>query len=236
MKPLDYFYDTPAEGPGHYPQRFCTGLFNLFNFLFGRLFKFEAYDMENVNNSRAYLVAGNHRSYLDPVFVMMAIRPRPMRYMAKEEFFRIPVVARLATYAGAFPVKRNSADIKVLKRAVAMLKRGELVGIFPEGTRGRGLSDEELEHRPAHEGVAAITHLAKCEVIPVHLWGTNLISPPGKRIWRFPRVTVRFGKPLSIHDERYTSMDKHARFAQFTDDVMAAVYALEHPRENKDGS
>jgi len=236
MKPLDYFYDTPAEGPGHYPQRFCTGLFNLFNFLFGRLFKFKAYGTENIAVSSSYLVAGNHRSYLDPIFVMMALRPRPMRYMAKEEFFKIPVVARLATYAGAFPVKRGSADIKVLKRAVAMLKRGELVGIFPEGTRGRGQSDEELQSRPAHEGVAAITHLAKCEVVPVHLWGTNMISPPGKRLWRFPCVTVCFGEPLSIYDERYASMDKHTRFAQFTDDVMAAIYALECPRDNEEAS
>ena len=231
MKPLDYFFDTPAEGPGHFPQRFCVFFLGLIKVLFGLVFRYKAYDTKHVQTSRAYILAANHRCYLDPLFVMMALRPRPVRYMSKEEFFKVFGVARAAAWVGTFPVKRNAADMKAIKRSVAMLKRGELVGIFPEGTRGRDLNEQELENRPVHEGVAVIAHLAKCEVIPVRLWGTDKISPPGKKLWRFPRVTVRFGKPLSITDSCYNNLQRNERLEAFTRDVMHAVYALENPNE-----
>jgi len=242
MKSLDYFYDHPAEGPGHYPQRFRKFLFTLVRFFF-LPFRLKAYGTEHVKPGQAYLLAGNHRSYLDPVFILMALRPRPARFMAKEEFFKFGPVARWATWCNAFPVKRDATDMKVVKRSVMMLKRGELVGIFPEGTRGRGMSEEELMHRTPHEGVAAIARLGKADVIPVRLWGTDRISPADKRFFRFPRITLRFGEPLSFDDERYAELDKENKMKTFTTDVMDAIYALECPRPGgvpelppKDGS
>ena len=234
MKPLDYFFDTPAEGPGHFPQRFCAFFLGLIKVLFGLVFRYKAYDAEYVQKSQTYILAANHRCYLDPLFIMMALRPRPIRYMSKEEFFKVFGVARVAAWVGTFPVKRNAADTKAIKRSVAMLKRGELVGIFPEGTRGRGLNEQELENRPAHEGVAVVAYLAKCEVIPVRLFGAERISPPVKKLWRFPQVTARFGKPLSLTDARYEGLEKAERLNRFTKDVMRAVYALENPRVRKD--
>lgn len=232
MKPLDYFYDTPAEGSGHYPQRFCTFISALVRFFFSP-FRLKVYDVEQVGQSQAFILAGNHRSYLDPLFIMMALRPRPARFMAKDEFFSFGPLARGATWCGAFPVKRDTADMKAIKRSTTMLKRGELVGIFPEGSRGRGMDEEELRSRKVHEGVAVIARLSKAAVIPVRLWGTELISPPGTRLWRFPRITVRFGKPLSLDDPRYEKLGKEERIAAFTDDIMQAIYALENPRDSR---
>ncbi|MDR2493029.1 MAG: 1-acyl-sn-glycerol-3-phosphate acyltransferase [Coriobacteriales bacterium] len=227
MRPLDSFYDSPAEGPGHYPQRFCSFFFVLVRVVFGLLFRVRSYDTHHVRPGVSYLVAGNHRSYLDPVFVMMAMRPRPVRYMAKEEFFKVRAIARLASWVGAFPVKRDAGDMQVVKRSVAMLKRGELVGIFPEGTRGRDAS----KARELHEGVAVIARLAKCEVVPVRIWGAERIAPPGSRRWHFPRITLRFGEPMSLAEARYEALDKPERLSAFTADVMKAVYALEDPRK-----
>ncbi|MCL1890816.1 MAG: 1-acyl-sn-glycerol-3-phosphate acyltransferase [Coriobacteriia bacterium] len=260
MKPLDYFYDTPAEGKGHFPQRFAAFFFGLVWVIITPLFRFKFYNAdflkegrlraakkseqpeqseqsaqleqpdqpEQVNQS-GFIIAGNHSSYLDPLFVMMALRPRSMRFIGKEEFFKIPGIRRLAAWVGAYPVKRGEADMKAVKRSVTMLKRGELVGIFPEGTRGRG--HEANAPREAHEGVALIAQLAKAQVVPVRLWGASEISPPGARRWHFPRITACFGVPLSLADEPYASLDKHQRLTQFTADVMAAVYELENPRD-----
>ncbi|MDR3316361.1 MAG: 1-acyl-sn-glycerol-3-phosphate acyltransferase [Coriobacteriales bacterium] len=230
MRPLDYFYDTPASGEGHFPQRFTAFLFALIRAVFGLVFRYKAYDkelLEHIPAGQGYLVAANHCSYLDPVFIMSVMRPRLVRYMAKEEFFsNSRIIARAASWVGAFPVKRDSADMTVIKRSVRMLKRGEAIGIFPEGTRIR-----TKEQVPVyHEGVALIAQLSGMPVVPVRLWSTEHICPEGKRLFRCPRITLRFGEPLSIKDEPFASMPKEERKTAFTEEVMARIYALEAPR------
>jgi 1-acyl-sn-glycerol-3-phosphate acyltransferase len=158
---------------------------------------------------------------------MSVMRPVPIRFMSKEEFFSIhPVISRLAAWIGAFPIKRDTADLAAVKRVVKMLKRGEYVGIFPEGTRIR-FKDQVPTY---HEGIALIAHLAKAPVLPVRLWGTERICPEGKRFFRMPRVTLRFGEPLSLNDEQFIGMEKDEMFVAFTAEVMRRIYALEPPR------
>jgi 1-acyl-sn-glycerol-3-phosphate acyltransferase len=152
-----------------------------------------------------------------------------VRYIGKEEFFRIPVVKRGAAWVGAFPVKRDSADMKVVKRSVAMLKRGEFVGIFPEGTRGRGVEAGDETQRELHDGIALIAHLAKADVIPFRLFNTEKICPPGSKIWHFPKIILTFGEPLSLNNPAYDGLEKKDKFERFTQDVMAAVYNLPGP-------
>lgn len=226
MRPINYFYDNPSSGKGHFPQRFCTFLFGLVRVVFGALFRYKAYDkeqLENIPEGSGYILAGNHSSYLDPVFVMAVMRPRPIRYISKEEFLKItPPLTRAAAWCGVFPVKRNTADMSAVKRAVRMLKRGEPVGIFPEGTRMRQKGQESTYH----EGIALIAHLAKAPVVPLYIDGASRIFPEGSWIFRFPKVTVRFGVPLSITDAQFASVGKDERYKVFTEEVMKQVYAL----------
>ena len=229
MKPLDYFYDTPSSGQGHYPQKFCTFFCLLARIVFGILFRYKAYGqdkLKDLSEGTGFVIAGNHRSYLDPVFVMSAMRPRPIRFITKEEFFSFsPIIARFAAWVGAFPVKRNAADMSAVKRSVRMLKRNEILGIFPEGTRIR-FEGQEVTY---HEGVALISSLAKVPVVPVRLWGADKIQPPGSRIFHCPKVTLCFGEPLSIEEERFAALPKGERFSAFTNEVMKQVYELEFP-------
>ena len=235
MKPLAYFHDTAAEGPEHFSQRFYVFLFILIRFFWKTLFRFKSYgaDQLRLSSLQGAIIAGNHNSYLDPTFIMLAMRPRPVRFIAKEEFFKVKAIARMASWAGVFPIKRGTADMKAIKRAVAMLKRGELVGIFPEGTRGRNRKKAgHNEQRVAFGGTALIAHLARVPVVPVHLWNTERISPPESRLWHFPRITLSVGEPLSLTDERYANLSKDERFAAFTADIMTAIYAFENPRDD----
>jgi 1-acyl-sn-glycerol-3-phosphate acyltransferase len=226
MKPVEYFYDTPSSGEGHFPQRFCTFLFGLIRVVFGIAFRYKATNKEQLAKIPAgagFILAGNHTSYLDPVFVMAVVRPRPVRFISKEEFLNItPVLTRIAAWCGVFPVKRNSADMSVVKRSVRMLKRGEPVGIFPEGTRIRRAGQEVTYF----EGIALIAQLAKAPVVPLYLDGPSRICPEGKRIFRLPKVTVRYGEPLSITDPAFADLDKDERYKAFTAEVMRRVYAL----------
>ncbi|MDR2197265.1 MAG: 1-acyl-sn-glycerol-3-phosphate acyltransferase [Coriobacteriales bacterium] len=231
MRPLDYFYDNPSWGEGRYSQKFCAFFAGLIRVIFGAMFRYRAYDLHEqlakLPEGQGLIIAGNHHSNLDPLFVLSVLRPRPVRFMAKEEIFTLhPLIARLAAWVGAFPVRRDTADLAAVKRTARMLKRGEYVGIFPEGTRVRS-ADQTVVY---HEGVALIARLAKATVLPVRLWGTERIWPKGAHFLRLPRVTLRFGEPLSLDDEMFRDMEKDALLAAFTDEVMRRVYSLEPPR------
>jgi 1-acyl-sn-glycerol-3-phosphate acyltransferase len=226
MKPLDYFFDTPVAD---FPRRFSTFFFAVERLIFKLLFRYRAYDKEKLDSvapGTGFIVAGNHSSYLDPVFVMNVMLPRRIRYLSKEEFLNIhPIVAHFAAWMGVFPVKRNTADMSAVKRAVRMLKRGENVGIFPEGTRVRSKDQEVINH----EGIALIAKLANAPVVPVRIFNANKIRPEGTRLFRCPKIILRFGDPLSLEDERFASLPKEQRHQAFTDAVMKSVYALECP-------
>jgi len=229
MKPLDYFYDTPSSGDGHFPQKFCILFMGVLRVVFGLAFRYKAYDLDKIKEQfkdEGFIIAGNHCDYFDPLFVMSVWRPRPIRYLAKEEFFKNSrIVARGTSWLGILPVKRGTSDMTAIKRAVRLLKRGEILGIFPEGTRVRS-KDQEVTY---HEGIALIASLAKVPVVPVRLFNTDKIKPKGSRFYRFPKVVLRFGEPVSIEEERFESLPKAERYAAFTNEVMRLVYDLELP-------
>jgi len=227
VKPRSYFYDNPASGPGHFSQHFAAFFFGLVRVVFKVLFRYQAAGLEVLDQlpaGQGAILASNHRSYLDPLFVLALLRPRPIRYMSKEEFFQVnPIVGRGASWLGVYPVKRDSADMTAVKRSVKMLKRGELVGIFPEGTRIRFPGQVATYH----PGIALIAAMADAPVIPLRSWGTERIRPPGKKIFRTPQVTLRFGQPLRITDEPFASLPKEQRFPVFTEAIMQRIYELE---------
>ncbi|MCL2883664.1 MAG: 1-acyl-sn-glycerol-3-phosphate acyltransferase [Coriobacteriia bacterium] len=231
MRPLDYFYDSPASGPGHYPQHFQYFFSGLVKVVFSLFFRPKIYGLEQfakLPEGSGAIISANHRSYLDPVFLFPAFRKHNIRFMTKQEFFEItPAITRMATWVGIFPIKRASADMESVKRAVRMLKRGEYVGIFPEGTRIR----KPGQTVSYHEGVAMIAALAKVPVVPLRIWNTEQICPEGKRFFRCPRVTLAFDEPLNITDERFQSLAKEQRYKAFVDAVMEKVYSIQPPRK-----
>lgn len=98
------------------------------------LFRISAEGIEAVPSQGPVIIAANHKSWLDPVFLGIILR-RKIRFMAKEELFKYPLFSWLIRKLGAFPVKRGSADRKALRSAIDILKAGGIVGIFVEGTR-----------------------------------------------------------------------------------------------------
>lgn len=231
MKPLDYFYDNPINMGKGTVRAFERFLFCVFRVVFTPAFRCKVRGAQEIRElDEGLILAGNHRSYLDPIFAMLAMRPRTIRYIAKEEFLKVKGIRRAASWAGVFPIKRDKADLKVVKRSVAMLKRGEMVGIFPEGTRGRGEECTEGK-REAHEGVALIAQLAQARVVPFRLWNTEKISPPGSKRWHFPTIELTFGEPMSIDDAAYDGMERQEKLAAFTQDIMQAIYALPKPQQ-----
>lgn len=152
---------------------------------------------KNVPRTGGLLILSNHLADVDPVAVQFA-SPRPLHYMAKSELFEIPILNRLIRMCGAFPVKRGEPDRAAIKRAMKLLRMGEVVCVFPEGQLSE--SGELQELKP---GIALLARMAECEVICVGLKNTNRIMPYGSLIPR-PSMSftwARWGTPRSFGKE-----------------------------------
>jgi glycerol-3-phosphate dehydrogenase (NAD(P)+) len=159
------------------------------------------------------IIASNHRSFFDP-FIIGVMTRRPLYYVAKRELFEInPVIAWLLAVLGAFPVDRGTGDANMIATAKELLGRGEMVLIFPEGTRTRPGPVGE-----PHRGVGRLAIETGAPVIPVAIIGTESI----RRGWRFrPRkVRVRAGMPMRFAP---ADVSTPAAAAQVTASVWACV-------------
>jgi len=148
--------------------------------------------LENVPRSGPVILAPNHFSSWDHFMVACFVR-RPLHFMAKSQLFSNPVVTFILTHGGAFPVRRGHRDEETFKTAFAILERGGIVLLYPEG--GRARSGEPGRPR---RGVGRIALESGVPVIPVCVHGTLQL-----RRWRrnfarlrIPPVTVWYGEPM----------------------------------------
>src|SRR5207302_10057621 len=168
--------------------------------LFKTLWPLRIKGRENVPSRGAAIVVCNHLSMIDP-FVLGYAANRPTCFMAKQELFGVPFVGYWIRKLGAFPVDRSRRDPASLRTALTLLKSGEVLGMFPEGTRStRG---EMLELRA---GAARLAARTRTPIIPACVSNTNHALPPHKFI-RPARIGLRFGPPFEL-TELYGRNDK----------------------------
>lgn len=186
------------------------------------------YRVDGRENLRAFegksgaVVVCNHTSFLDVAFVYLAARPSQwVRLIGRESLFEAGhgLLGQILSRVGAFPIKRDSADRTAIKRAARDLKNGELVGIFPEGTR-RGKSNKVPK---LHAGAAFIAKMGKSPLIPMTVRNAELVKQKGKPI-RFPKITVEYGKPVLLSD--FDDMPKDERLDGCTWYVMRECFAM----------
>src|SRR4029079_1061792 len=153
------------------------------------LYKIEVTGSERIPASGPAVVAGNHESQVDP-FIMGIATPRVVHYMAKAELWDNGVVGTFMNGFGAFPVKRGSGDTNALEYALAMLDRGELVGMFPQGT--------SLPHRrrPWRSGAARLAKQKGAPLIPVCTLHTENIARPRRFKMGLPKVWIHVAEPI----------------------------------------
>ncbi|MFJ7266789.1 lysophospholipid acyltransferase family protein [Streptomyces sp. NPDC099050] len=190
------------------------------------LFRPRIEGLENIPEDGAAIIAGNHLSFSDH-FLMPAILNRRITFLAKAEYFTGPGVkgrltAAFFRSAGQIPVDRSGKDAgqAALREGLGVLSKGELLGIYPEGTRSH---DGRLYKGKV--GVAAMALGAGVPVVPCAMVGTFEIQPPGQKIPSIRRVTIRFGRPLEF--SRYAGMEgERAVLRAVTDEIMYEVLAL----------
>lgn len=150
---------------------------------------------DNIPCGGGFILASNHVSYLDPMAVG-SVCPRRLNYMARHDLFINPIFSWLLYQCGAFPVKRNSADLSALKEAMIRVKKGKGLLLFPEGTR----SQEGRLSNKAGAGIGFLVAKLNVPVIPVFVKGTEKVLPKGAKFIVPAKVAVCFGK--QIHIER----------------------------------
>ena len=163
--------------------------------LFRLAFRCRVCGTENIPATGAVIIASNHIGNFDPPLIGCHI-PRRIYFMAKEELFRFPVFADVIRWLGAFPVKRGSADRQAVKRMLEILVAGQVLGVFPEGTRGKNGVLGEPE-----PGMAMMALKTGTTIVPVAVKGTDF------RSGGWPKFSVSFGKAILV---ARTKPDKEA--------------------------
>jgi len=166
---------------------------------------------ERLPRSGGYVLAPSHRSMMDIPFAA-AVVPRRIRYMGKSSVFEIPVLGWLFRALGGFPVERDGTDRKAVRDSVAMLQAGEVVVVYPEGTRQNG-----PKIQPLQPGAAYLALRAGAPIVPVGLAGTEEIVRSRRRRWLpgCAPVTIVVGEPL-VPPPRVTSSVPRAAVDELT--------------------
>lgn len=154
------------------------------------LFKMKISGKENLPDP-PFIVASNHASLLDPPLVGVACKKYTVNFMVKQELYEIPIIGHWTRNVACIAVRRGDNSIKGLREALRRIKKGAVVGIFPEGTRSVDGSLQE-----AKTGTGFLIAMARVPVVPVYVFGTSAAFPKGEGAKVGSAVGAIVGKPI----------------------------------------
>jgi len=187
--------------------------------------RFRVVGRDNIPRKGSFIVASNHKSYLDPPAVGVAI-PQVVHFMASDYLFNGLfgyIMRKVATY----PVRRGERDVGVIKESLKLLKKGDVIGVFPEGRRieGPGFGEPAL-------GVGMLAAHSGVPVLPVFVKGSDEALPKHAKFINFRPVEARIGKPLRFEGFGNASSKKEA-YQLFSNKVMESIAQLKGRDESK---
>ena len=199
------------------------GFYNVIYKLFSRpvraIWRVKTEGIENVPEHGCLLVA-NHTAFSD-VLVLEAAQKRQIRFMAKKELFKIPLLSQLIKALGAYPVDRGGADVRSLKLTFKMIEEGDLIGIFPPGTRHPNTDPRTTEVK---SGIGMIAYHAKADILPVY------IDNDGKTR-SFHRNTVKIGKLIPFGELGFEKAGR-AEYERAANYIFSKVCELKYGEGN----
>lgn len=160
------------------------------------LFRINVFGKENIPKENGCVLCCNHTSVSD-VFFLAVTCQRQINFMGKKELFRTSLTRCFFSALGGISVDRGASDKGAVKKAIDVCNRGDILGIFPEGTRNRDGAPKK-----AKAGAAMIALESKADILPVAIYREN------PKLKLFQKVTVRFGKPISYDEYADNFEDK----------------------------
>jgi 1-acyl-sn-glycerol-3-phosphate acyltransferase len=168
-----------------------------FRWWFRRLYRVQLTDSERIPPTGPVILVANHESMLDP-WILGLVTRRPIRYMAKAELFDYPVLRTIMRAFGTFPVERGTGDRGAVGRAADLVRQGEVLGMFPQGT------SLPYRNRPWMRGAARIALATGATIVPVCIVGSEKALRPRKPKLGLPRLKVVVCEPIQVQPERPT--------------------------------
>lgn len=175
---------------------------------------------EHIPTRGAAVIASNHCSYLDPPVMGGACNRRIVHFMARDTLLSNPIARWFFPRVGVIPLDRTKGDLGALKKALASLKEGRVVGLFPEGTRS---PDGQLHE--AKGGIGFLIAKGDVPVVPMHISGTYAAFPKGASKMKPSRIVARFGPAISPGEIR-AAMSAKNDYAAVGVLVMQRIRAL----------
>ena len=193
---------------------FMLKLFSIFSKTF---FKFEVIGTENIPSEGNLIIAANHKSNLDPIFVASAVnKKRKMTAIAKEELFKNKILAKILNKVEIIPINRQNPGLGTIKRILKYIKNDYALVMFPEGTRSK--TDD---FNNAKAGISLFATKAKAEIVPCTIYSSYKLFKPAK---------IYFGKPISLEEyykQKLTSEDHERISGEVMDIIKQNYYKLE---------
>lgn len=175
--------------------------------IFRLLYNVQLEGAENLPKQGPLIICANHTSAIDPIILGISMPYRKIYSMAKAELFKNKLFGYLLGKLGVFPVKRGEADIRSIKTSLKVLKEGQIMGIFPEGTRNR---TGEVKAEP---GVAMIAVKARAKVLPVAIISNYKL---------FKKTKVKIGKAIEL-DEYFDQKLQNEDYHNISLDIMRKI-------------
>ena len=195
---------------------FFSIIYFLLSGIVGLIFRIKVVGRENEPEEGGFVVCANHISATDPIMVCYAFKKHQIRYMAKKELFKIPILRGFFKSLGAFPIDRGGNDVGAIKTAIKKVSEGNCVGIFPQGHRYPGVDPRETKTK---NGAALIATKTEADIVPVYIWRKN------KAGGVFRRTYVIIGERIAFESLGYDP-EASGAYNRITDTVFDRVCAL----------
>jgi 1-acyl-sn-glycerol-3-phosphate acyltransferase len=199
----------------------------IFTIIIKLLMKVRVYGEENFPEP-PFIITSNHTSLMDPPIVGLACRKYPVNFMAKQELFDAPVIGEWTKRVKCIPVDRGKNSIRGIKEAIRRIKRGSVIGVFPEGTRSVNGDLQE-----AKTGTGFLIIKANVPVVPVYVYGSSEAFPKGKGLKVGTRVGAIVGEPMM--PKEFSSMRDKGKegYEAVSNMVMERIAELKSRKSNK---
>jgi 1-acyl-sn-glycerol-3-phosphate acyltransferase len=186
-------------------------------------------DLSAIPREGPVILAANHISNADPVLVGAWLTPalgRRIHWLGKKEMFEWPVVGWVARNGGVLPVDRGAADVDAFRMASRVLEAGQVLVIFPEGTRS---PTGELQQ--PKDGLAMLALRTGATIVPIGISNTDRVWPKGRKLPRLGgHATMRIGEPFKIAELLPPDIDRKSAKGLATTMIMRRIAALLDPR------
>lgn len=191
--------------------KFVTSVLRCFSNVF---YKYKVIGEENIPDEGNIIIAANHKSNLDPIFLASAIRNREVAAIAKKELFKIKPLGFILNKLNVIPINREKPDVSTIKNILRSIKDGYVLGIFPEGTRIK-----EPGFGKAKAGLSVFAIKGKAQVVPISIISNYKL---------FNRVTIYIDKPISFEEyyKQKLTTEENERLAQNVLEVIKENYYI----------